>query len=137
MSSGGQEGFYHFKGHSRKLNDTVVVIYLCCCCCTSIPFKWFYSRTRIHIGGNSNCNSYSRSCCNINECSAASWEDAELLVWYRVALLSSLQVKSHRNGISTVTWRSVLPLFCDFSINIAKSCSEALTLFLLMKIISL
>lgn len=36
-----------------------------------------------------------------------------------------------------MTYRRVLPTFCDFNMNIAESCpdKESLTLFLLMKII--
>lgn len=49
LSSGGQGGFYRFKGLSRKWNNTIVLVYFHCCCCTGIPFKLFYFRIRIHM----------------------------------------------------------------------------------------
>jgi len=138
LSSGGQEGFYHFKGLSRKWNNTVVLVYLCCCCCTSIPFEWFYSRIRIHMGGNSSPRNYSRSCSNINEPRAASWEDADLSVWCRGALLPTLPLCKilqewdwHRDLQESAAYF----LWLKHEPNMPRNYEKAGSLALLMKII--
>lgn len=137
LSSGGRQGFYHFKGLSRNGNNTVVLVYLCWCCCTSIPFKWLYSRIRIHVGGNSGPR-ITRSCSNLNNHSAASWEDADLCVVQDSPSAPRPQHSVlHETGATA--YRSMLCTFSAF--DTIAACPEteraqSLTLFLLMKIVT-
>lgn len=105
---------------------------------SSIPFEWFYSRIRIHMGGNSSPSNYSRSCSNINEHSAASWEDADLSVWCRAALLPTLPL---RKILQEWDWHCDIQesaayfLWLQCEPNMPRNYEKAGSLTLLMKLI--